>query len=204
MGLHRVIFGERLPRKLSREGVTVMGLRYHSEALAQLMTKREERDVEVRWHPDDIGRVTVYAGEQKFAVGTVLSGFDGVSARQWVAATRQLKAANAGRKIYDREMIHAAVTAIEERSTAATRMAGLLVVEWTPERIRDLGASLYIGFNVGGKKSAQAAATDGIGRSIPGLEMHAPLPALPAAGPASKNLDLPDASPGTQPWSITE
>lgn len=41
MGLHRVIFGERLPRKLSREGVTVMGLRYHSEALARLMANRK-------------------------------------------------------------------------------------------------------------------------------------------------------------------
>ncbi|MCJ8141048.1 Mu transposase C-terminal domain-containing protein [Falsirhodobacter halotolerans] len=204
MGLHRVIFGERLPRKLSREGVSVMGLRYHSEALAQLMTKREERDVEVRWHPDDIGRVTVYAGEHKFEVGTVLSGFDGMSARQWVAATRRLKAANAGRKTYDQEMIHAAITAIEARSTAAAQMAGLLVDEWTPERIRGFEASLYIGFNVGGKKSAQPAATDGIGRSIPDLEIHAPLPALPVAGPAAKNLDLPDASPVTQPWSITE
>lgn len=90
-----------------------------------------------------------------------------------------------------------------ERITSAT-VAGLLVDEWTPERIRGLEASLYIGFNVGGKKSAQSAATDGIGRSIPDLEIHAPLPALPVAGSTSKNLDLPDASPGTQPWSITE
>ena len=206
MGLHRVIFGERLPRKLSREGVTVMGLRYHSEALARLMTNREERNVEVRWHPDDIGTVTVYAGDQKFEVGTVLPGFDGVSARQWVAATRELKAGNPGRRSHDRQMIHAAIAAIEGRSTAATQMAGLLVDEWTPERIRDLEASLYIGFHAGGDKPAQPAAADGIGRSIPDPEMQAPRPAASPAipVPAPTNPDLPDATPATQPWSITE
>lgn len=205
MGLHRVIFGERLPRKLSREGVTVMGLRYHSEALARLMTNREERNVEVRWHPDDIGTVTVYAGEQKFEAGTVLPGFDGVSAGQWVAATRELKAANAGRKSYDRKMIHAAIKAIEGRSTAATRMAGLLVDEWTPERIGHLEASLYIGFNAGGDKPAQPAAADGIGSSIPDPEVHAPRPgAIPVTRPAPANPHLPDAAPTTKPWSITE
>lgn len=208
MDTHRVIFGERLPRKLSREGATVMGLRYHSEALARLMTTPEERNVEVRWHPDDIGTVTVYAGDQKFEVGTVLPGFDGVSARQWVAATRELKAGNPGRKSYDRQMIHAAITAIEGRSTAATRMAGLLVDEWTPERIRDLEASLYIGFHAGGDSPAQPAAADGIGRSIPDPEVQAPRPAaspaIPVPGPAPVHPDLSDTAPETQPWSITE
>ncbi|RDD72235.1 Mu transposase C-terminal domain-containing protein [Paracoccus versutus] len=208
MGLHRIIFGERLPRKLSREGVTVLGLRYHSEALARLMTNREERNVEVRWHPDDIGTVTVYAGDQKFEVGTVLPGFDGVSARQWVAATRELKAANAERKAYDRQMIHAALRAIEGRSTAAIRLAGLLVDEWSPERIRDLENSLYIGFNAGSDKPARPAAADGLGRSIPDPEAQAPrpgaCPASPVTGPAPTIADLPDAAPAAQPWSIME
>lgn len=63
-------------------------------------------------------------------------------------------------------MIHAALRAIEGRSTAATQLAGLLVDEWPPERIRDLENSLYIGFNAGGDKPARPAAADGLGGSI--------------------------------------
>ncbi|SIT12772.1 Mu transposase C-terminal domain-containing protein [Paracoccus saliphilus] len=215
---HRVVFGERLPRKLSREGVTVLGMRYHSEALARLMASKEERNVEVRWHPDDIGTVTVYADRQKFEVGTVLPDFEGVSARQWVAGVRELKAANAEHKTADRKVVMAAIKAIDARSTAATRLAGLLVDDWTPERIKQEEDRLFIGFNCADDKPARAVATDGIGRSIPGLKTHQPAPvqslAPPVpAGPVPPRTEDPHAANtpsqtgsahAADPWKITE
>ncbi|UFM64677.1 Mu transposase C-terminal domain-containing protein [Paracoccus sp. MA] len=219
----RVIFGERMPRKLSREGVTVLGMRYHSEALARWMTCKEERNVEVRWHPDDIGQVTVYVQGQRFQVGSVLPGFDGVSAREWLAATRELRAADPARKTYDQQIALQAVAAIRERSTSATTLAGLIAEDWSPARIKYEEDRLFIGFNATVGRKTAPVASDGMGRVIPDEVGGEDRPAFPdthhspvspiAARPALARPEpahpatLPDMPVGASPssiWKITE
>lgn len=211
----RAVFGERLPCKLSREGVSVLGMRYHSEQLAQWMLHREERNVEVRWNPENIGSVTVYAGGQKFDVGAVLPGFDGVSARKWIAAIREVRAANQRRQSCERKVILAAIDAIEARSTEATQLAGLLVDEWSPERIRQQEDRLFIGFGVVEDRPVQPVAGDRIGRPIaapvsqgPAFDERAarPAPAHPAiASPAETTVtDTTGPAPAAGSWKITE
>lgn len=212
---HRAVFGERLARKLSREGVSVLGMRYHSEQLAQWMLHKEGRDVEVRWDPENIGSVTVYAGNQKFDVGAVLPGFDGVSARKWIAAIREVRASNQRRQSCERRVILAAIDAIEARSTEATQLAGLLVDEWSPERIRQQEDRLFIGFGVVEDRPVQPVAGDRIGRSIatpvsqgPASDERAarPAPAHPAiASPTETTVtDTAGPAPAAGSWKITE
>lgn len=183
-------------------------MRYHSEALAQWILRRGERDVEVRWHPDDISRVNVYAGGQNFEVRAVHDGFQGVSARQWLAATRELRSTHAARTTRDRESVLEAVSAIKARSTAATKLAGLLVDEWSPERIRREEQRLFTGFSISGEKQAPVRETDGLGRSIPEQEgPSAPSTAQPSA-PSGLARDVAATGPTEQKapttWTITE
>ncbi|WP_158644597.1 Mu transposase C-terminal domain-containing protein [Paracoccus jeotgali] len=167
----RAIFGERLKRRLSREGVLVLGMRYHSEELAQWLLHKEERDVEVRWHQDNIGAVTVHVGSRKFTVGAVHPGFDGVSARQWIAGIRAARASDPRQRYCERQVVVDANAAIEARSTAATRLAGLLVDDWSPERILREEERLFIGFGVVADRPMQPVAGDGIGRTVPDADV---------------------------------
>ena len=218
MADRRAIFGERLLRRLRKEGVTVLGMRYHSEQLARWMTSKEDRDVEVRWHPDDMGTVTVYLGGKKLQVGTAVPGFDGVTARQWLAACRELRSVDPARRTFERETVWAAIRAVEARSTAATTLAGLLVDDWSPARFQHEEDRLFIGFRVTNDRQAQPAAVDGIGRLIPDPEIcdllqigpvSRPAPSDPvtsrsAGTPAAAAEDAPPTEPSAGSWTITE
>lgn len=213
----RSIFGERLRRKLSKEGVTVLGMHYHSEELARCMTSRTARDVEVRWHPDDMGAVTVYVDGRKMQVGTTIPGFDGVTGRQWLAMRRELRAVDPARKAYDAKTIQTAIQAIDARSSAAMTVAGLLVDDWSPERIKQEEDRLFIGFRVTPDKQAEPRAADGIGRTIPDPEGRALPPVAPAdrpalqkpvlarsASPVTATTEAPAAPLAADPWTIAE
>ena len=165
--VRRMVFGQNLHRKLTREGVTVLGVRYHSETLARWITTRRERDVEVRWHPDDISAVTVYVAGQKFQVGAVQEGFEAVTAREWLAACRALRAGDPHARAYDRKIVMKAIQAIRDRSSSATKLAGLIAEDWSPERIRQEEDRLFLGFSVADEHAPPAIAADGLGRSIP-------------------------------------
>lgn len=206
----RVIFGQSLPRKLSREGVTVLGVRYHSDALARWMTTREERNVELRWHPDDIGEVTVYIGQERFEARAVHSGFDGVSAREWIAARRELNGAAPQRNAHDRQIVLHAIQAIRDRSTAATRLAGLIADDWSPKRIQQEEDRLFIGFHISSDKPHPRTASDGLGVVISDqddLDQASPqdMPQPPVIAPAlGASNDVPGKTSTPQPWKITE
>lgn len=213
----RAIFGERLRRKLSKEGVAVLGMHYHSEELARCMTSRTAREVEVRWHPDDIGTVTVYVDGRKIQVGATVPGFNGVTARQWLAMRRELRAVDPARKAYDVRTIQVAIQAIDARSSAAMTVAGLLVDEWSPERIKQEEDRLFIGFRVTPDQQGEPRAADGIGRSIPDPEAHELPSAAPADRPAPQGpvsaqsersasvaTETPVALPEADHWTITE
>jgi putative transposase len=56
----RLAFGNRLQRTVSREGITVMGVRYHSDDLRRFYTHPGSKRVEVRWDQTDLGAIEVY------------------------------------------------------------------------------------------------------------------------------------------------
>lgn len=166
MRRYRLVFGQNLDRKLTKEGVTVLGVRYHSERLALWMDRNGEGEIDVRWHPKDLGAVEARLGNEWFEIPAVDHMMEGKAAKTWMVATRNLRAAHPKRKTFDLETVHAAMQAIEERNAVAMAAAGLLVDEWTDKRIADIESTMFQGAFA---KPAQppAPVADGFGRSIP-------------------------------------
>jgi putative transposase len=146
MRMRRVVFGTKLKRKISKSGLRVMGIHYHSEAVALAMMSDVARTVEVRWHPDDIGAVEVNLKGQWIEVPAVQDVFHGRSARSWLAAMRELKASRPDRREFAEQTVSAAIKAIEARNSAALMKAGLLAEDWSEARIEHEESRVFIGF----------------------------------------------------------
>ncbi len=183
----RLVFGESLTRKVTKEGLTVLDVRYHSERLALWMNRSGEAHVDVRWHPRDIGAVMVRLGQEWFEVPALDPMMDGKPAKVWMVATRNLRAAHPKRKSFDRNTVLAAMDAIQARNADAMASAGLLVDQWGDKRIENIERTMFQGaFCKAPKKPAPA--DGGFGQSIPTPEETAGSLPSPASSqtPTSK------------------
>ena len=161
----RRIFGEKLKRRLDKSGLRVLGAQYHSPVLAAHFARRRERELEIRWLPSDLGEIEVRLDTEWITVPAVMEGLHGVSAQLWMSAVREVRAADPGRKRHDEAVMLAALQDIRERSRDAQAATGLLVEDWSNDRLRREEQKLMIGFEVGPAK-APAAREGGIGRAI--------------------------------------
>ncbi|KIC07216.1 hypothetical protein RA19_24765, partial [Leisingera sp. ANG-M1] len=118
-----------------KEGLTVLGVRYHSERLADWMLRMDKCDVELRWHPKDIGAIEVRLGNDWFTVPAIDHELDGVPAQIWLSATRDVRSRNPKAKRINTEVVQQAIKAISERNAEAMALANLVVEDWSPERI---------------------------------------------------------------------
>ncbi|WP_240608262.1 Mu transposase C-terminal domain-containing protein [Pararhodobacter oceanensis] len=198
MRRRRMVFGRRLTRTLDKSGVTVLNVRYHSERLATWLNRKDKRKVEVRWHPSDIGAIEVRLGDEWFEIPAVEDGLDGVSAQKWLTTSRKLRASCPEQKAFDRKVIRKAIEAITERNSAAIATAGLLVQDWTPERIAREEKRNLISFANGATKKAKAH--DGeVGYSIPEPMDYNPSDAVPSTRKATRSRNH---KPGAKPASV--
>src|SRR3990167_9118597 len=178
----------RLTRSLNKEGVTVLGVRYHSRKLAEWMLRRDSCKVEVRWHPKDIGAVQVLLGKDWHTVPSVADGLDGVSAQVWLAANREAQVRKPDAKKRNLPTILAAVQAIRERNAAAMQAADLLVETWDDARIEREERRLFAQVKFAGEEPQKSGA-GGLGRTMgavpPNHDANEAAP-NPAAGRAAK------------------
>lgn len=165
----RLVFGHRMTRVLSKEGLTVLGVRYHSERLADWMLRKDKCDVDVRWHPKDIGAIEVRLGSDWFTVPAIDHELDGVPAQIWLSATRDVRSRNPKAKRINTEVVQQAIKAISERNAEAMALANLVVEDWSPERIAREEKRIFRGVRFGKPKQLQKA-KDGIGSSFPAPE----------------------------------
>ncbi|WP_175550328.1 Mu transposase C-terminal domain-containing protein [Palleronia salina] len=92
MRRRRLVFGTRTTRTVTAKGIRVFGVRYHSEPLARWFVHAPEREVEVRWHRDDIGAIEVNFDGEWHEVPSVFEEVRGVHAEVWHGAVRALRA----------------------------------------------------------------------------------------------------------------
>ncbi|WP_108500941.1 Mu transposase C-terminal domain-containing protein [Paracoccus indicus] len=161
----RRILGEKFMRKLDKTGITVLGVRYHSENLAAYLRHRSNRDLEVRWLPSDISEIEVRLDKEWMTVPAVIEAANGLSAQLWTSAVRDVRAADPERERYDEKVVLDALRDIRERSEYAQAAKGLLVDEWSEERVRREEQKLMIGFQTG-PAPKRSARMGGIGRSV--------------------------------------
>lgn len=87
--LQAQIFARPMTRKLEGDGITILGVRYHSRELATWRLHHHVEKVDIRWSPGDLGAIWVKAGKW-VKVPAVFEGFAGLRAEEWAlsASTR--------------------------------------------------------------------------------------------------------------------
>ena len=146
LGRRRLIFGQERERTVTRKGVTVLGVHYHSETLARYMANSEERKVSVRWYPEDIGAIWVELDGRWFEIPAVFDRFRGVSAQAWLHAAAEIRAQNDRNAEVNRSVVRQALDFIKETNSAAMTRVGLTVEDWSEERMDYEEDRLFIGF----------------------------------------------------------
>ncbi|MCE0505028.1 transposase family protein [Roseivivax sp. GX 12232] len=147
LGRRRLIFGNERERTVTRQGITIMGVRYHSEVLARFMTRAQQRKVVIRWYPEDIGAVWAELNGRWFEIPAVFDRYQGVSAQEWVDAAAEIRAQNARNAEVNFAVVRQALDYIKETNSAAMTRVGLIMEDWSEKRIDYEEDRLFIGFN---------------------------------------------------------
>lgn len=180
----RLAFGLNLTRKVDKYGVTVLGVKYHSETLSAWFNTVGKRDVDVRWFADDIGAVEVRLGDDWHQLSSVQAGFDGVHAQQWLEARRSLKTSDPIKLKWRDDVVCDAIIAIRNMSAERSLEFGLISQNWNAERISDAEKSMFVGFKISGSEPFAQEATGQHGRVLQPSKpdrVEAPKTAMPSA-----------------------
>lgn len=172
----RLAFGVNLSRRAGREGVTILGVRYQSQALAEFVLKQGNVFVDVRWDEEDIGAIEVRVGGAWIPVGAVDPTLKGQSARVWVAARRALRTRDPQRISWEQDVVRKAIDDISGMNTHRMLQFGPIERSMSVAELERLEESLFDGFRVVPTKP-KTRPSDGPGRSI--------VPLAPDASPAS-------------------
>jgi len=206
----RLIFGEQGERMVSKQGIEVLGVRYHSETLARWFLRAPDRKVRIRWYPEDIGAIAVEPDGSWHEVPATFDAFRGLSAQKWLCAARSLRASYRRLTDLDRDIVRKAIEDIEALNGAAMRRKGVLVEEFTMARVRQEEEKLFIGFPTFDENGDTSDAVDtgewGMeffdsepeGAQDPVDAMEADTPDASATSPASGPRDRSDPDPGGQ------
>jgi len=146
LGRRRLTFGQELERTLTRPGITILGIRYHSEMLARYMAKSHDRKVAVRWYPEDIGAIWVELGGRWFEIPAVFDRYRGVTAQGWLHAAAEIRAQNSQNVEINRAVVRQALDYIKETNSDAMTRVGLIMEDWSEKRMDYEEDRLFTGF----------------------------------------------------------
>lgn len=146
LGRRRLIFGQERERTVTREGIVVLGVRYHSEVLARFMTKAEERKVSIRWYPEDIGAIWAELHGRWYEIPAVFDRYQGVSAQEWLHAAAEIRAQNAKNAEVNLAVVRQALDYIEKTNGDAMNRVGLIIQDWSEQRMDYEEDRLFIGW----------------------------------------------------------
>ncbi|MCR9151421.1 MAG: Mu transposase C-terminal domain-containing protein [Rhodobacteraceae bacterium] len=144
----RMAFGTRMERTVQKDGITVLGVRYHSDQLAAWFPHMRDNKMKVRWYSEDIGAIAVELNGKWIDVPSVFARFRGVRAQTWNMARAALAARYKQEAALDEDVVFQAISDIEAINGNAMRRIGLLTDYWTPDRIDREEARRHIGFRI--------------------------------------------------------
>lgn len=141
----RICFGQERDYRLDKTGITVLGVKYQSEILQHHMRRKAPQDIKVRWHPKDIGEVSVYLGSEWITVPATDAALKGVAAQTWLTAVRQVRNAAPKANRLDNVAVRAAIKAIKTRNDMAMANANLNQEDWSEDRCKREEKNLLAG-----------------------------------------------------------
>jgi putative transposase len=144
----RLIFGLERERTVTRQGITILGVRYHSEMLARFMTKAHDRKVSIRWYPEDIGAIWAEMNGRWFEIPAVFDRYRGLSAQEWLHAAAEIRAQNALNAEVNFAVVRQALDHIKKTNSAAMTRVGLIMEDWSEKRMDYEEDRLFIGFHI--------------------------------------------------------
>ena len=165
----RLAFGTRMNRPIAEDGITILGVRYHTEALVRKTLRSRDRRVNLRWYSEDLGAIAVEIEGEWIEVRSVMRRFDGVRAQTHLAAVRSLRNRFKHEAELQESVVFQAIADIEAINGNAMRRVGLLVDDWSDERLRREEDRLFIGFGIEPDRQATAprGTSDVIGDDLP-------------------------------------
>lgn len=142
----RMAFGTRMTRPFSKEGITVLGVRYHTENPEHLSHLRRNPNVNIRWYDQDLGAIFVEIDGAWVKFNSVFAHFRGRRAQTWITAQRELKARYKHQAAFYESVIARTIEDIEALNANAMERVGLLSENWSEERLAKEEQQLLIGF----------------------------------------------------------
>ncbi|WP_339109985.1 Mu transposase C-terminal domain-containing protein [Thioclava sp. GXIMD4216] len=203
----RLCFGHEREYRLDKTGITILGVRYQSEATQALFRREAPEKVSVRWHPKDIGAISVKGGNTWYEVPALDPSLQGVAAQTWLTAVRHVRDANPKSNRLDNVAVRDAIRAIKERNDAAMAAAGLNLEDWSEKRCAKEEKKLLAGIEFVERKELRNA-KEGLGMEIPAsseltVAAEKPCTAETPAKPAKRTTKTRSVTPTSSKSNMT-
>lgn len=156
----RLAFGVHLTRRVDKYGVTVLGVRYHSEVLSTWYNSVGRRDVDVRWLPNNLGAIEVKLDGEWHQLPAVHSGFEALHAQLWLEVRRSLKASDPVKLKWREDVVCKAINAIRNMNTERSLAFGLIAHDWGAKEVGAYEDGMFAGFRI--------STSEGQSKAVPG------------------------------------
>ncbi|WP_172982818.1 Mu transposase C-terminal domain-containing protein [Roseovarius bejariae] len=197
----RLAFGNQVKRTVTREGITVMGIRYHSEDLALFYMQPGSKQVDVSWDQTDLGAIEVYLDGAWREVPAVHDRFRGLNLHVWLRARRALRAKSASRRAWEEEVVFKAIDDIEDLATDRSIAFGIVDTSISEKRLKEIESELFGTFRITETQSLRDDGQDA-GREITPREPDPDRP-VRTTTPRKASDDVP-ATPDVQNHQDTD
>lgn len=208
----RRALGTRMKYTVTKKGITILGIQYHSKVLELWFMRAQDLEVRVRWYSEDLGAIAVELDGEWVEIPSVLKRFRGQRAGVWLRTVREIRAAYAAEAAVSEAIIARTMDHIVAMNGNAMARQGLFVEDFSEERLKKLEDTLMIGFRVQDTPCEATVPTgeDGLGIDLPTRRSPRANRAVPEAssGPeicdATVVDDVYDVPDLDDDWSIGE
>ncbi len=165
----RMALGTRMEYTVTKKGISILGVRYHSEALAHWFMHTRKTEVRVRWYSEDLGAIAVELDGSWVEIPSVLACFRGQRAQTWLIAEREIRASRAAEAKVGEEIIAKTMDHIVAINANAMARQGLFVTDYSAERLKSLSENMLIGFQIedSPRDPIVPSGDDGMGMDLP-------------------------------------
>lgn len=169
MEMLRLCFGQQRQYQLDKTGITILGVRYQAEHLQTYMRRKDPHMVDVRWHPKDIGAISVRLGKEWYQVSALDSSLKGVAAQTWLTALRHTRSTNPTSNRLDSLAVRSAIKAINARNEQAKLGSSLNLEDWSEKRMERAENDLLAGVEFFERKVPSKMKGE-LGHALPSVE----------------------------------